>query len=95
MSELAASFKRTRPEFDFEVLPSLSSGGGMKALAAGRIDIALTARPPKAKELKSSMNVIQYARTPVVLATAKDNQAMQLTSRNLFTTTFSGDNPIR
>ena len=33
------------------VVPSLGSSGGIKAVTAGAIDLALTGRPPKAEEI--------------------------------------------
>lgn len=51
-----------------EVLPSLGSAGGIKALARGVIDIAITARPPKDGEAGDAAGV-EFARTPLAFYT--------------------------
>ena len=45
MRVLGEAFEKANPGITIEVLPSLGSGGGIKALLAGVIDLALTARP--------------------------------------------------
>ena len=50
MQLLAKAFSEDHPEIKTVVLPSLGSGGGIKALGAGKIDLSLSARPLKDKE---------------------------------------------
>jgi phosphate transport system substrate-binding protein len=54
----------------FEVIPSLGSSGGLKALAEGALDIAVSGRPLSAEELKQGMRVVLAMRTPFVLVTS-------------------------
>jgi phosphate transport system substrate-binding protein len=49
-------------------LPSLGSGGGLQALVAGAIDIAVTSRPMTDGERRPGALEIEYARTPFVFA---------------------------
>lgn len=51
------------------VLPSLGTGGGLKALAAGAIDIALAARPLSDAERVAGLVAREWFRTPLVWAT--------------------------
>jgi phosphate transport system substrate-binding protein len=54
----------------FEVIPSLGSSGGLRALAEGALDIAVSGRPLNAEELKQGMRVVLTMRTPFVLVTS-------------------------
>ena len=40
MQRLVDVFRKIRPQADFVIVPSLGSGGGIKALRAGAIDVA-------------------------------------------------------
>jgi phosphate transport system substrate-binding protein len=53
-----------------EVIPSLGSSGGLRALSANAIDIAVSGRPLNADELKQGMRVVATIRTPFVLVTS-------------------------
>ncbi|PKU26176.1 PstS family phosphate ABC transporter substrate-binding protein [Telmatospirillum siberiense] len=50
------------------VSPPLGSGGGLKALAEGRIDMTVVARPLKPEENAVFGSVFEWAATPFVLA---------------------------
>lgn len=73
MQQLSAAFKKTLPDVNVVVLPSLGSGGGIKALLSGTIDIALSSRPLKDSERGQGAVEIEYAKTPFVLATSNKN----------------------
>lgn len=71
MERLAGELRKRDPSFAFEVLTNLGSGGGVKALAMGALQIAVVSRPLRPDELRPDLRVIEYARTPFVLVTAK------------------------
>jgi len=50
MREIGASLPAVEPGIEVEVLPSMGTPGGIKALAEGAINIAVVARPLKADE---------------------------------------------
>lgn len=79
MHLLARAFMEERPDIHVVVLPSLGSGGGLKALAAGKIDLSLSARPLKEAERKQNLQEREYARTPIVFATEYDNPVENVT----------------
>jgi phosphate transport system substrate-binding protein len=83
MRVLAQSFKKSHPEADLVVLPSLGSGGGVKALIAGAIAIAVTSRPLKNSEKTKGAVALEYGRTPFVIATAKRNVPSGFTAHQL------------
>lgn len=83
MRVLMAEFERTHPEIDGTVLPSLGSGGGVKALLARKIDIAVTARPLKEKENNGELSLYYYGRSPLALVTFDDVGVSDLTRQDI------------
>jgi phosphate transport system substrate-binding protein len=71
MERLALEFRKRQPDFSYEVIPNLGSGGGLKALAKGAIQIAVLSRPLKPEERAADLVVVEYGRTPFVAVTAK------------------------
>jgi phosphate transport system substrate-binding protein len=53
-----------------EVIPSLGSGGGLRALADGALDFAVSGRLLNAEELKQGLKIVATVRTPFVLVTS-------------------------
>jgi phosphate transport system substrate-binding protein len=66
MRELAAAYMRAHPGSTVTVLPSIGSGGAIKAAAAGAIDVGLTGRRLEADERGLAVRELEYARTPLV-----------------------------
>lgn len=54
-----------------KILPSLDSAGGVRALLAGVVDIALTSRPLKESEQRPDLEAFEYGRSPFGLVTSK------------------------
>lgn len=68
VKKLAEEFGRTAPGIEVSVIdPPIGSTGGMRALAAGKVDVALSGRPLKGDEAGV---VIPWVRTPLVLASS-------------------------
>lgn len=68
MSEAGKTLNSENPEISLKVLPSMGSGGGIKALLDGVLDVSLSARPLKEKEAESLQEVFCFV-TALVLAT--------------------------
>lgn len=84
MRLLAQAFMQANPAVRVEVLPALGSSGGISALMAGQIELAVSNRPPKPAEIdKLAMLSVEYARTPFVVAVHKDLGVSALTSTQL------------
>lgn len=83
MQQLADAYIKTRPGIQIIVLPSLGSGGGIKAALAGSVQIAVSARPLKAEESRAGATQVEYGRTPFVFATAVKNRITGLTLQQL------------
>lgn len=74
IQKLSDRYQKARPGTKIRVItPTLGSNGSLRALAAGRIDIAVSGRPPKPEE--GDFAVIEYARTPLVFASREAKQA--------------------
>lgn len=62
----------------FRIVPSLGSAGGLRALAAGRLDIALTLREPGPENAAQRHRIL--GRTPMVVATHRATPTTNLTA---------------
>lgn len=69
MRQVGDAFATRHPGVSIEVLPSLGTGGGLAAVAAGAIDVALSARPLTAAEQARQLHAAAYARTPIAFVT--------------------------
>jgi len=77
-------FRKTRPEATLsQVSPPLGSGGAIKALASGRIDLALIGRPLKPEEQTGGGQYFALATTPFVLASSDGRKKGGFTSDEL------------
>ncbi len=71
---LATEYAKKNPGIEVVVIdPPMGSSGGLRALAAGKIDVALSARSPKPDEAGQAKPWLQ---TPLVLATSGKQQAL-------------------
>ncbi len=79
MKVVAQAFEKKNPGIKIMVLPSLGSGGGIKALFSGAVDIALSARPLTGAERSQGASAIEYARTPMAFVTSRtENVSLSL-----------------
>ncbi len=80
---LADAYRKTHPETKFTVLPSLGSGGGIKAVLAGAIQIAVSARPLETSEASRGASAFEYGRTPFVFAVPSKTKIDAITVKDL------------
>lgn len=71
MKVLAEAYQASRPDTRIMIVPSLGSSGGIKATAAGVLDIGLSGRPLKPAERGLPLTEREVARTPLVLASMR------------------------
>ena len=83
MQMMADAYTRNHPGAKITLMPSLGSGGGIKAVLSGAIQIGLSARPLTEAEVKLGVVEIEYGRTPLVFATAAKNKTVSLTTQEL------------
>jgi phosphate transport system substrate-binding protein len=87
---VAQAFEKRNPGIRIKVLPSLGSGGGIKALFSGAVDIALSARELTDTELSQGATAIEYARTPFAFVTSERTEKVAL-SLNQVAAVYRGD----
>lgn len=80
---LAQAYTKTAPGAKLTVLPSMGSGGGIKAVLAGAVQLAVSSRPLTESEVKAGAVEFEYGRTPLVFATGPKNAAVDLSTQNL------------
>ncbi|PIE60732.1 MAG: phosphate ABC transporter substrate-binding protein [Desulfobulbus propionicus] len=83
MQLIADAYQKASPEVQVKVLPSIGSSGAIKAIAAGRIQIGLSARPLEEAELKKGIVAVEYARTPTVFAVSNRSRVHAVTQSQL------------
>jgi phosphate transport system substrate-binding protein len=71
MQFMATAFERVHPEHHVSVLPSMGSKGGIKAVVAGAIDLAVSSRALASDEIAAGASGTPYGRTPLVFATGR------------------------
>lgn len=83
MRLLANEFNVRNPDISITMVPALGSRGGVKAMIAGRIGIAVTSRAISEGERKLGIVEIEYARTPFVFAISAASTVTAMTSQEL------------
>jgi phosphate transport system substrate-binding protein len=81
MRLLGTEFRKNRPDTNIVIVPSLGSGGGIKAVLAGAIDVAVSSRSLKAAEQDAV--AVEYGRTPLVFVVSSRTKASTITLREL------------
>jgi phosphate transport system substrate-binding protein len=82
MHEFGLSLAAAEPGIRVEVLPSMGTAGGIKALAAGVIDIAIAARPLRPEERATGATEAACMTTALVFASSH-NAAADITRAEL------------
>lgn len=77
---LGQRFEKENPAFHVQVLPSIGSTGGIRAVADGKLQIACSSRPLRPEETALGVREQPFARTPLVFAVQTGNpiEAMEL-----------------
>ncbi|MDD5761329.1 MAG: substrate-binding domain-containing protein [bacterium] len=98
---LSDAFMKTDPRVRIEVLPILGTGGSIKAVLAGKLDIGVGSRALKAEERNAGVADVLYARVPFVFGVHRNVKATGITLREVVAiyagekTTWDDGSPIR
>ncbi len=71
MALLAKAYQQREPGFQFEIVPNLGSAGGVRALNAGAIQLAVIGRALKPQETATGLQLLPYGQTAFVLISNK------------------------
>lgn len=75
LEAVADAYAQAYPGSRINILrPALGGAGSVKALQAGALDLAVSARPLKEGERAQGLVAQEYAKAPLVIAVAKNNQ---------------------
>lgn len=102
LQKLGDLYRKNHPEVQIVLtMPPLGSSGGMRALAAGRLDLAVSASPPKPEDGHRFAQPIAWLTTPFILAGRDVPPGMSVSRRQLAdiyagkVTQWPGGQPIR
>jgi phosphate transport system substrate-binding protein len=79
MKVVAGAFQKKHTKVIVEVLPSIGSAGGIRAVTEGKIDIGLSARPLKQEERGAGIIEEPYGRTAFIFGVQASNPAKNVT----------------
>ncbi len=71
MKKLAEAFENSHPGETIQILPSLGSSGGIKALLHGALDLAISGRPLRESELGRGVDAHVLSMTPFIFIVHK------------------------
>jgi phosphate transport system substrate-binding protein len=83
MQVLAQAYASVQPGASINVLPSVGSSGGIKAMLAGALQIAVSARELTAAEVQAGAVATECGRTPFVFATASTHPVNAVKTQDL------------
>ncbi len=83
MRPLVEAFEKSHPGAVVVIPSVLGSGGAIRALLDGKLDVALSARPLKDEERRGGLEEAAYARTPFIFAVHGMTRISNLTSADL------------
>jgi len=81
MRLVGEAFQKTHPQTNVAIVLGLGSRGGLKALQAGAVDVAVSAPPTPAAE--PGLISMELGRTPIVFATASPRPGASVTMADL------------
>ena len=83
LRHLGAAFTRENPGIEINVFPSMGSTGGQRALAAGKIDLAVSASAVKPQVFAEEPVVWEWSKSPFVIAVGRDNPVDSLSGSDV------------
>lgn len=83
LQQLGQSFEKAYPPHRIEILPALGSTGGLKALRAGQLQMALSNREVNAEERAAGLLGRRFASTPLAIVTHAGVPAIAMTRERL------------
>lgn len=83
MRLMAQAMQKRSPDTTVDIQPSIGSVGGINAVMAGALDIAISSRPLSDGERAQGAKEWAYAKTPFVFATHQQSHQTHLTSAEI------------
>jgi phosphate transport system substrate-binding protein len=83
MKALARAFEKSHGKIKVIVMPSLGSGGAIKAVSKGSLSIGVISRALTTAEMNLDIAAVDYAETPLILVVRKDNPVADMSIETL------------
>jgi phosphate transport system substrate-binding protein len=80
---LALEYAKLEPNVTVTISPSLGTSGGLQALRAGALDLALAGRALKAEEVAQGLQGVELGRTPAVFGVQSGDKLSEISSAQL------------
>ncbi|MGR6859086.1 substrate-binding domain-containing protein [Aliivibrio salmonicida] len=90
---ISKGFMKKYPTIKVKVLPSLGSGGAIKAIKSNAIQLGILGRDLKQKEKRNDLQIIKYASTPTIFSVNKNNTINDITTSEI-TDIYSGKKSV-
>lgn len=90
LGAVQAAFEADTPGYHLEVLPGSGSGGGVKGIIEGVLDVAAMARPPKAEEAAQGVEYVELGQAAQAIITHSEVGITNLTGDQVFAI-FTGE----
>lgn len=83
MQLVSEAFQKAHSQHNIKVLPSLGTSGGLKALQAGALDVAVSARDVSAEERAAGLAGYKYGTTAFILVSNSKASPQPLTKETI------------
>ncbi len=80
LEAIKPAFEADTPDYRLEVLPGTGTGGGVKGIVDGTLDVAAMARPPKDAEAEQGVEYVEFGRSGVAVYTNPGVKVTDLTT---------------
>ena len=90
LSAIQPAFEADTPEYRLEVLSGTGTGGGVKGIVKGVLDVAAMARPPKDSEADQNVEYAEFGQAGQAIIAHPDTDVSNLTSAQV-AAIFSGE----
>lgn len=75
-----SAFEADVPAYTLDILPGTGTGGGVRGLVEGLLDVAAMARPPKEEEAAQGVEYVEFGQSGAALYTHLDVNVTNLTT---------------
>jgi phosphate transport system substrate-binding protein len=90
LDAVASAFEADNPGYYVEVLSGSGTGGGVKGIISGALDVAAMARPPKPEEAEQNVEYVEFGKSGVAIYAHPDVTVTNL-STDQVKAIFSGE----
>ncbi len=80
---IAQAFSQSNSDIKILVLPSVGSGGAVRGVVRGKLNVGLTSRSLKDKEISPDVRAYMYAKTPLVFVVADSTNVSAVSHKQL------------